>query len=148
MEPHVLNWCCGEHPFRLRIGEAEALDDATNDGIADLLYRLQMGRARGSFAYSPVRTRELVDCIRLGLIGGGMDGAEARKLALRSWEEGDFGELVVLCITVLGVAMSGKDHDQPGKPEAAVAAKKSGSSSRRSTGTGRSSATRRSKSKK
>lgn len=121
MEPRVINWCCGEHPFRLRIGEAEALDDATKEGIADLLYRLQLGRERGSFAYSPVKTREVIDCIRLGLIGAGMGADEARKLALRGWEEGDFSELVVLCITVLGVAMSGKEHDQPGKPDAGEA---------------------------
>lgn len=39
----------------------------------------------------------------------------------RPWEEGDFGELVVQCITIIGVALSGKEHDQPGKPEAGEA---------------------------
>lgn len=120
-EPKVLNWCCGEHPFRLRIGEAEALDDLTSDGISDFLYRLLVGRDRGSLAYAKVKQREVIDCIRLGLIGGGMEPSAARSLALRGWEEGDFGELVMICATVIGVALAGKEHDQPEKPEAAEA---------------------------
>ncbi len=115
-EPKVINWCCGEHPFLMRIGEAEALDDITKDGVADFLYRLLKGKERGSLAYSPVRQREVIDCIRLGLIGGGMAADEARKLALRAWEEGDFGELVLICASVIGLCLSGKEHDQPEKP--------------------------------
>lgn len=115
-EPKVINWCCGEHPFRLRIGEAEALDDLTKDGIADFLRRLLAGKEHGSLAYSPVKQREVIDGIRLGLIGGGMAPEEARKLALRAWEEGDFGELVLICASVIGLCLSGKEHDQPEKP--------------------------------
>lgn len=115
-EPKTINWCCGEHLFRLRIGEAEALDDLTKDGIADFLHRLLAGKERGSLAYSPVKQREVIECIRLGLIGGGMAADEARKLALRAWEEGDFGELVLICASVIGFCLAGKVHDQPEKP--------------------------------
>ena len=63
----------------------------------------------------------MVECIRLGLIGGGMDSAQARKLALRAFEEGEFSELVTICFTITSSCLAGKDHDTPGKPVAAEA---------------------------
>ena len=120
-EPEVINWCCGEHPFRLRIGEAEALDDLTGQGMLDFRWRIATGLERGSLAYSPVKVREVVECIRLGLIGGSMDSAQARKLALRAFEEGEFSELVTICFTITSSCLAGKDHDTPGKPVAAEA---------------------------
>lgn len=132
-EPKLINWCCGEHPFRLRIGEAEALDDATANGIADFRFRLHQGVDRGSLAFSPVRQREVIDCLRLGLIGGGMASDEARKLAFRAWEEGEFAELVMVCFAIVTDCLSGKPHDKPGKAPAAKATKTRGSASPRST---------------
>lgn len=135
-EPQVIAWCCGEHPFILRIGEAEALDDLTRDGMADFRFRLRQGVERGALAYSPVKQREVIDCIRLGLIGGGMDQMEARKLSARAWEEGDFSELVLLAYSITTHCLSGKPHDQPGKAEPAKATKrKRGSASQASTAT-------------
>lgn len=58
-EPKIINWACGEHPFMLRIGEAEALDDLTRDGVADFRYRCRDGIERGSLGFSPVRTAVL-----------------------------------------------------------------------------------------
>ena len=77
MEPVRLNWGCGEDDFLLRIGELEALDDLTSDGVLDLRYRLSLGQQRGSLAFSPVRIREVMACIRLGLIGAGMERGKA-----------------------------------------------------------------------
>ncbi|ADO43116.1 GTA-gp10 family protein [Ketogulonicigenium vulgare] len=118
-EAQVINWTCGEHAFRLRIGEAEALDDLTPQGIADFRFRCRQGIERGSLGFSPVRVREVIDCIRLGLIGGGMEGDAARALALRAMEEADFAELVKICYGIVTGFFSGKDHDQPEKPVAA-----------------------------
>ena len=120
-EPEVINWCCGEHPFRLRIGEVEALDDLTALGMLDFRWRIATGLDRGSLAYSPVKVREVIECIRLGLIGGGMESGQARKLALRAFEEGEFSELVTICFTITSSCLAGKDHDTPGKPVAAEA---------------------------
>lgn len=126
-EPKIINWACGEHPFMLRIGEAEALDDLTPDGVADFRFRCRDGVARGSLGYSPVRTREVIDCLRLGLIGGGMEPEAARKLALRGMEEGEFTELVMICFEVMSEFHRGKAYDQPEKP-AAVEATETGES--------------------
>lgn len=120
-EPKLINWRLGEHAFRMRIGEAEALDDLTPAGIADLRFRLRIGVDRGSLAYSPVKVREVIDCLRLGLIGGGMRGDAARALAIRAMEEVEFSELVTICFTVLSEFLSGKEHDTPEKPAAAEA---------------------------
>lgn len=118
-EPETINWTCGEHRFGLRIGEAEALDDLTPQGISDLRFRLRQGVERGSLGFAPVRIREVIDCLRLALIGGGMASDEARRLALRGMEEAEFSELVTICYTVLTRFLSGKPHDTPEKPAAA-----------------------------
>lgn len=120
-EPRVINWSGGEHAFRLRIGEAEALDDLTPAGIADLRWRCSQGIQRGSLAHAPVKVREIVEAVRLGLIGGGMDAQEARKIAVRGMEEAEFAELVMISFAILTDFHSGKAHDQPEKPEAAEA---------------------------
>lgn len=120
-EPKIINWACGEHPFMLRIGEAEALDDLTRDGVADFRYRCREGVERGSLGFSPVRTREVIDGLRLGLIGGGMEPEAARKLALRGMEEGEFAELVMICFEVVSDFHRGKAYDQLEKPVAVEA---------------------------
>lgn len=125
-EPKIVNWSLGEHPFLLRIGEAEALDDLTPAGLADFRYRCRDGVDRGSLAFSPVRVREVIDCLRLGLVGGGMDPDKARKMALRAMEECEFSELVMICFTIVTEFFSGKDHDQPGKSEAVEAGREAG----------------------
>lgn len=125
-EPKIVNWSLGEHPFQIRIGEAEALDDLTPAGLADFRYRCRDGVERGSLAFAPVRVREVIDCIRLGLIGGGMDPDGARKMAMRAMEEAEFAELVMICFTIVTEFFSGKAHDQPEKGEAAEASQMTG----------------------
>lgn len=124
-EAKWINWGCGEHPFLLKIGECEALDDLTADGIADFRYRLAQGIERGALSHAPVKTREVIDCIRLGLIGGGMDSQAARSLALRAHDECSRDQLNMICYSVLTAALTGKEHDQPGKPVAASRKRKS-----------------------
>lgn len=128
-EPKVINWGCGEHPFLLRIGECEALDDLTQNGMADFRFRLAQGVERGALSHAPVKNREVIECIRLGLIGGGMEAGEARKLALRGWDECSRDQLNMICYGIITAAMSGKEHDQPGKQAAAKRARRSASAS-------------------
>ena len=118
MEPITLNWVCGEDDFLLTIGELEALDDLTRDGVLDYRYRLSKAQERGSFAYSPVRIQETVNAIRLGLIGGGMDRKEAAKKAKRALQDGDISELNLLAFTFITHSLSGKEHDLVGEGEA------------------------------
>src|SRR5690606_4695061 len=99
----------------------------TRDGVADFRFRCRDGVERGSLGFSPVRTREVIDCLRLGLLGGGMEPEAARKLALRGMEEGEFSELVMICFEVVSEFHRGKAYDQPEKP-AAVEATETGES--------------------
>ena len=118
MEPLKMNWVCGEDEFLLRIGELEALDDLTSDGVLDLRYRLSLGQQRGSLAYSPVRVREVMACLRLGLIGAGMDRQKAEMKAKNAMIDGDISELNLLAFTVISNSLKGKEHDPLGEDQA------------------------------
>lgn len=119
MEPVRLNWPGGEHDFLLRIGELEALDDMTDAGVLDLRYRLSMGQARGSLAYSPVKIREIIACIRLGLIGGGMKREDAERRVKEAFINGDVSELNLLAFTIISNSLRAKEHDPLGEETAA-----------------------------
>ena len=131
---------------RRRDGELEALDDLTDAGALDLRYRLSQGVQRGSLAYSPVKVREVMACLRLGLIGAGMDRQKADRKVKQAFEDADISELNVLAFTVLSRAFSGKEHDPVGEAEAGVATSESASPA--STEPARPSVSRRPRSKK
>lgn len=133
MEALTLNWPGGEDDFLFRLGELEALDDKTTDGLLDYRYRLSLGIQRGSLAYSPVRIAETLACLRLGLIGAGMGSAEARKKVEAAFDNGDIAELNLAAFTALSHSLAGKDHDPVG--EAAAEENPPGSSSPPSTET-------------
>lgn len=118
MEAETLNWPCGEDDFLLRIGELEALDDLTDAGVLDLRWRLAQGAQRGSLGYAPVKVREVIACLRLGLIGAGMERQKADRKAKQAFEDGDVGELNLLAFTILTRAFSAKEHDPVGEEEA------------------------------
>lgn len=147
MEPVTLNWVAGEDEFLLRLGELEALDDATPDGVLDLRYRLSLGKDRGTLGYAPVRVRETIDCLRLGLIGAGMERKAALKKVERAFEDADISALNLMAYEVITRSVSGKAHDQPGEVKAA-ARKPRASASAKSTVQGSDSATRRKPSSK
>ncbi|WP_449044200.1 GTA-gp10 family protein [Paracoccus versutus] len=146
MQPFVANWTSGEDEFLLRIGEIEALDDLTDAGALDLRYRLSQGVQRGSLAYSPVKVREVMSCLRLGLIGAGMDRQKADRKVKQAVEDSDISELNLLAFTILSRAFAGKEHDPVGEDEAGAATKESASPA--STARARLSGSRRPKSRK
>lgn len=125
--PFVANWPSGEDEFLLRIGDLEALDDLTDAGALDLRYRLSQGVPRGSLAYAPVKVREVMACLRLGLIGAGMERQKADRKVKQAFEDADISELNVLAFTILSRAFAGKDHDPVGEDEAGAATSESAS---------------------
>ena len=127
MQPFVANWSCGEDEFLLRIGEIEALDDLTEKGALDFRWRLSEGVQRGSLAYSPVKLREVMACIRLGLIGAGMDRAKADRKVKQAVDDADISELNLLAFSILTRAFAGKEHDPVGEAEAGAATDESAS---------------------
>lgn len=147
-EPFVANWPGGEDEFLLRIGELEALDDLTDAGVLDLRYRLLQGhQARGGFENSPVKVREVLACLRLGLIGAGMDRIKADRKVKQAFEDGDIAALNLLAFALISRAFASKDHDPVGEAEAGAADPTNGSVSPASTATAPPSGGRRRKSK-
>ena len=116
-----MNWQSGEDEFLLRIGELEALDDLTESGVLDLRYRLSLGVDRGSLGYSPVKVREIMSCLRLGLIGAGMERQKAERKVKQAVEEADISSLNLLAFTIISRAFSAKDHDPLGEAEGEAA---------------------------
>lgn len=112
-----MNWPSGEDEFLLRIGELEALDDVTEAGVLDLRYRLSLGAERGSLGYSPVKVREIMTCLRLGLIGAGMDRQAAERKVKQAFVEGEISELNLLAFTIISRAFAAKEHDPLGEAE-------------------------------
>lgn len=119
MEPIKLNWSSGEDEFLLRLGELEALDDATDAGVLDLRYRLLQGHQRGGFENAPVKIRETISCLRLGLIGAGMERQTAERKARQAFEDNDIAALNLIAFTVISNSLKGKVHDPLGEKAAA-----------------------------
>lgn len=111
MTPKTFVWSGGEHPFFLRIAEFRALQQACDAGPAWVMGRL---------ASQQWRVEDVVETIRLGLIGGGMPQAEAMHLVERHVEQATGGLYVnaILALNILRVSLVGDEDDEVGEPEA------------------------------
>jgi len=99
----------GVHPFRLRIGELEELQEKTDAGPEEVLLRI----INGTWRVSDIR-----ETLRLGLIGGGMGPTPALVLISRYASEGNLGEWKALCINIIAAAIDGApDEDKPASGE-------------------------------
>lgn len=108
-----LNWRGGEHSFALRIGELQALQDATGDGPGASLHRLYL-----SMQATPMlggwKIADVIDTVRLGLIGGGMERMDAAKLVRETVERAGITALVDTACNILLDALEEKDPE-PGE---------------------------------
>lgn len=104
----MLVWDGGEHPFKLGIGELRALQTVT--GVGPLFL---MGRITGS----QWMVDDIIDTVRLGLIGGGMDGMAAKALTDRVFTENTVAlyKHVVLATRILRDAVMGEPDDPVGE---------------------------------
>lgn len=101
----VLVWDGGEHNFRLGIGELRALQQATGVGPTFL-----MGRVISSQWF----VDDLIETVRLGLIGGGMSEVEAKRLTNKVFEHTDaLQRHVVLAATLLKDTLTGQGEFTP-----------------------------------
>ena len=104
----TLNWPGGEHVFALRIGELRALQQKCDAGPEQVLMRLR------DFSY---RVDDVVQPLRLGLIGGGMDDGTAHKTVVSAIDASPFAAFRIPAYAVLMAALYGVEDDQPGKGE-------------------------------
>ena len=109
----TLLWADGEHKFRLRIKELRELQDKCDAGPAQIMMRL---------VQHTWRVDDILQAIRLGLIGGGATPTDALLLVKRYVEERPLGENVVIAAEIIAAAISGdpkEDGDTAKKERAA-----------------------------
>lgn len=105
----ALNWAGGEHEFCLPIGMLRALQDRCDAGPPLVLQRLTTGAWH---------VDDVIQPIRLGLEGGGMDKEEARKLAVRHVEDRPLALSVLTAQAILAAALFGVEDDPVGERSA------------------------------
>ena len=105
-------WGDGEHRFRLRIGELRELEAKREAGAFEIYSRL----ANGSW-----RVDDIVEVLRLGLIGGGIAPVMALGLTAKYVQPGAFLDNVVTARVVLMNALFGDPQDMVGKVTAETA---------------------------
>lgn len=104
-----ITWAGGEHAFDLKIEHLRALQDRCDAGPEWILARL---------SNKQWHVNDVVDTIRLGLEGGGMEKADARKLVQRYVEDRPLTLSVLTAQAVLMMALYGDPDDQPGEADA------------------------------
>lgn len=107
----TLLWADGEHRFRLRIKELRELQDKCDAGPAEIMMRLASHRWR---------VDDILQTIRLGLIGGGMTPTEALVLVSRYVEQRPLAENVVIAAEIIAAAVSGDPKEPEAKKEQAT----------------------------
>jgi hypothetical protein len=104
-----LTWAGGEHRFLLTIEHLRALQDKCDAGPAWVLARL------GSQQWY---VDDVIQPIRLGLEGGGLDKEAARKLVKKHVEERPLTESVLTAQAILMAALYGGEEDaDAGEPK-------------------------------
>jgi hypothetical protein len=100
-----------DYPLELRIGELRALQASINSGPAVMLSRLQDG------AWF---VDDIIEPIRLGLIGAGMEHRAAKRLVDTYITGGALLQYLPVALKVILAALIGNEEDQPdlGEPMA------------------------------
>lgn len=106
-----LVWAGGEHRFFLGIGELRALQKAVDAGPMWVYGRLMSQQWLVDDVY---------EVVRLGLIGGGLPEADARKLVNQhlASSAGGFYRHVVLAANILRISVIGDEDDPVGETTA------------------------------
>jgi hypothetical protein len=111
----TLSWGDGDYVFRLGIRELHELQDKCNAGPNAIVTRI----VRGDW-----RVEDLVETIRLGLIGGGLAPVAALKLTRLYAEDRPLMESILPAQAILMAALAGAEDDAPdipqGNPEGAA----------------------------
>lgn len=108
----LLNWVGGEHEFALKIGELRKLQDSCEAGPEQVLNRMAAGEAR---------VNDMIEPIRLGLIGSGaMKAAEAGPFVTALLEQHPLMQFKMTALSIMADALYGPEDDMPGEPQGDV----------------------------
>lgn len=103
MQPLVLRWPGGEHACRLGLSELEVIQQKTDCGPEYLLHRISAAQWR---------TVDLIEVIRNGLIGGGMDHVQALRLVRDAFDAHPVVSFKVPAQALLAHALYGPPEDE------------------------------------
>lgn len=107
-----LTWAGGEHDFALKIAQLRALQDKCDAGPPLVLRRLST---------NVWHIDDVIQPIRLGLEGAGMEKEEARKLVVNHVEDRPLTLSVMTAQAILLAALYGVEDDPVGEPPAGEA---------------------------
>ncbi|SCX88407.1 gene transfer agent family protein [Paracoccus tibetensis] len=117
----TLDWADGTYPFALKIDQLAELQDRTGAGPWYIQWALEaalMARALGVPPPKDASPAYVIETIRLGLIGGGMEAIAALKKVRDYVGPGQINENIQTAFAIIGVALQGVPEDEPEKPEA------------------------------
>jgi len=106
----TLTWADGDYTFRLGWGELETLQEAVDAGPWVVLERL---------ANRQCRVGDILNVIRLGLIGGGLTPVDALKLVREYVEKRPPAENLLHAYSILSTALHGSPEEPVGEADAA-----------------------------
>lgn len=107
-------WAGGEHEFCLTIGHLRTLEQRLNAGTGVILTRLWAGQ---------FYLDDVIEVVRLGLMGGGLSEARANLLLERTYPKANIVQLSVTAARVLALYVSwptGEEADDPLQGEASA----------------------------
>lgn len=107
-------WVGGEHVFAFNLGELEALQNATGSGPGEVFGRLYASLENP--ITGPWLVGDVIDTLRIGLIGGGMDASEARAKVKAAFDRHGVSELIGIAAEVLLTALQPHEGQDAGKP--------------------------------
>ena len=108
-EPVTLSWAGGrEDAFLLRIGEMISLEKVCDAGVGRILSRL-MASLTGDTAFY---VADVIETLRLGLIGGGMSRDEAAKTVSQAADWHGLLTLAPVALAVLSASLRSDDEDE------------------------------------
>jgi len=117
----TLDWADGTYPFALKIDQLAELQDKTGAGPWYIQWALEaalMARALGVPPPKDASPAYVIETIRLGLIGGGMEAIAALKKVRDYVGPGQINENIQTAFAIIGVALQGVPEDEPEKREA------------------------------
>jgi len=100
-----LDWAGDVRPFRLKMAQLERLQERCGErGPQRILFDLMGGEWKA---------RDIVETIRLGLIGGGMKLADADKLVKEYVEEQPLADNILVAVAILQAVITGPEIPTP-----------------------------------
>lgn len=109
MDAIELTWPGGTHEFCLRLGELRTLQDRCDAGPEEILNRFRLGNWR---------VNDLIEPLRLGLIGAGLAKEEARELVVPLLDQYPLADFKMAAHAVLAHALLGPMDDNEDQDDA------------------------------